>query len=138
MVLEGFTDVSSILRSGVYALCARGEVIYVGKSKAMIARINTHRRAWIDKRRGQKTWITDTLGIPGLRFDQIWIRWVAPHELDAVEREMINKYKPRYNIALKNREAIAAPITLNIGGAIITMNAIAVASQSQPQVIRRR
>ena len=37
MQLEGFTDVSTLLRAGVYALCKRGVVIYVGKSKSLYA-----------------------------------------------------------------------------------------------------
>ncbi|MDE2107471.1 MAG: GIY-YIG nuclease family protein, partial [Patescibacteria group bacterium] len=94
---------------------------YVGKSKAMIARINTHRRAWIDRRQGRDAWITDTLGIPGLRFDEIHIRPCPPHLLDAVEREMIDKYKPRYNKLLQTR-GISAPITLKIGDVLVGIN----------------
>lgn len=119
--LEGFIEVSPVLRSGVYVLIAKGEVIYVGKSKAMIARISTHRRAWIDKRQGRSAWITDTLNIPGLLFDEVHIRPAPLHLLDALEREMIDKYKPRYNKLLQTR-GISAPITLNVNGAIVKIN----------------
>lgn len=121
MPLEGFTEIGSILRCGVYILVAKGEIIYVGKSKAMIARINTHRRAWIDKRQGRSAWVTDTLGIPGLRFDEVHIRPCPAHLLDALEREMIDKYKPRYNKLLQTK-TISAPITLNVNGSIVKLN----------------
>ena len=119
--LDGFSNVSEVLRSGVYVLVAKGVPIYVGKSKAMIARINSHRRAWIDKRKGQ-AWTTEVLGIPALRFDEIHIRPVPPHLLDAVEREMIDRYKPRYNTQLKTSAKITAPIVITIAGVALTMN----------------
>lgn len=121
MQLEGFIDVSASLRTGVYALVSKGVVIYVGKSKAMLARINAHRKAFADKRKGEG-WIAEKLGIPGLRFDEVHVRTCPAHEVDALEREMIDKYKPRYNVQLKTSLAIRAPITLNIGGAVIGLN----------------
>lgn len=123
MQLEGFAEVSTILRSGVYALCAKGRVIYVGKSRSMIGRINTHRRIWIDKRKGKESWINDTLGIPGLMFDEIHVRAVPLHLLDAVEREMIDRYKPHYNVQLKTSAKITAPITVTIAGRTLALNA---------------
>lgn len=133
VALEGFVEVSPILRSGVYALCAKGVVIYVGKSRAMIARINTHRRAWIDKRKGAKSWLTDSLGIPALLFDEIHIRPCPPHKLDEVEREMINRYKPRYNVQLKTPEKVKVPISLTVSGVVLALNA-----QTQRVVVERR
>lgn len=131
--LDGFSECSAILRSGVYALCARGVVIYVGKSRAMIARINTHRRAWIDKRKGAKSWLTDSLGIPALLFDEIHIRPVPPHQLDAVEAEMIDKYKPKYNVQLKTSAKVRAPISITVSGVVLALNA-----QAQRVVVERR
>ena len=130
MQLEGFMPVGDILRSGVYALCAKGVVIYVGKSKSMIARIVAHKRAWTDKKRGQ-AWLTESLGIPGLRFDEIHICPVPLHLLDAVEREMIDRFKPRYNQQLRTQGKIAAPVRLNIGGVALQLNA------PQPRIERR-
>lgn len=123
MQLDGFSEASAILRSGVYVLCAKGVPIYVGKSRSMIARINTHRRAWIDKRKGAKSWLTDSLGIPALLFDEIHIRHVPPHLLDAVEAEMIDKFKPRYNVQLKTSEKIRAPISITVSGIALALNA---------------
>lgn len=124
MELDGFADASQVLRSGVYALCAKGRVIYVGKSKSMIGRINAHRRAWIDKRKGKaESWIANALGIPGLLFDEIHIRPTPLHLLDAVEREMIDKYKPHYNVQLQTNAKIKAPINIVIGALTLQMNA---------------
>lgn len=133
MKLEGFTEVGDMLRSGVYALCAKGVVIYVGKSRSMIGRINAHRRAWIDKKKGQ-SWLTESLGIPGLQFDQIFILPTPLHLLDSVEREMIDKYKPRYNTQLTTSGKIKAPISLTIGGVTVAMNV----AQKQAIVVERR
>lgn len=121
MQLEGFSDASAILRSGVYALVAKGRVIYVGKSKSMIARINSHRSIWAAKRRGRK--VADWLPIPGLLFDEIHIRPCHVDRIDALEREMIDRYKPRYNINLQTGEKIKAPLALTINGVSLTVNA---------------
>ena len=121
MQLDGFTEVSPILTSGVYALCAKGVVIYVGKAKCMNSRIDAHRRAWREKRQGHG-WIGEKLGIPGLQFDAVHIRPVPKHMLDAVEREMIDRYRPRYNVQLKSSLAIRAPISITIGSTAVVMN----------------
>lgn len=121
MKLEGFSDSSAILRSGIYALCAKGQVIYVGKSKAMIARINAHRTKWIDKRKGRNG--ADWIPIPALLFDEIHVLAVAPQLLDLVEAEMINRFKPKYNIQLKTTAKVSAPIAITIAGKILNLNA---------------
>lgn len=122
MRLDGFTDVSGSLRSGVYALCAKGVVIYVGKSRAMISRINSHRSAWSDKRKGKTSWIVERLGIPGLLFDEIHVRPCRLDQLDALEEQMINLYKPRYNVQLKTSQKVRSPVTLQIGAHVIAFN----------------
>lgn len=133
MQLEGFVDSSEILKSGVYALVRKGVVIYVGKSKSMIARINAHRKAWIDRRKtkAEGSWIANVLGIPGLMFDEIHIRPCPLHFLDTLEREMIDKYKPRYNVQLQT-DMIRAPINIVVAGLTLTLNAA-----HRPQVTRR-
>lgn len=130
MELEGFTDASAFLRSGVYALCKKGQVIYVGKSKAMIARVNAHRRAYADRKK-RESWVTEVLGIPGLHFDEVHVLPCPLHLLDALERQMIDKYKPRYNIQLQSGQKIRAPITVVVAGQSITLN------QSPERVLRR-
>jgi len=131
MQLEGFADVTEVLRPGVYALCAKGRVIYVGKSRSMLGRINTHRKIWADKRKGKSSAIVESLGIPGLLFDEVHVFPCRLDQLDAVETEMINKYKPHYNKNLKNGLKVKAPINITIAGTVLTLNA------AQPKFERR-
>lgn len=133
MQLEGFIEVSSILRSGVYALCAKGQVIYVGKSKAMIARIGAHRQAWIAKRKGRAGWISETLGIPAVLCDEVHILPCPVHALDDLEAEMINRFKPRLNAQLKTTVKVSVPIAISIAGKALQLNA-----STQRVVIERR
>lgn len=98
--LAGFVNVSEVLRSGVYALVHRGEVVYVGKAKAMLTRVYSHRRAWGDKRQKARE-LPSWFPIKGIMFDEVWVQPVALADLDRVEREMIARYRPRHNILLK-------------------------------------
>ena len=91
MIPEGFADVSAIRRSGVYILLSRGAVVYVGQSVKLYARIATHivRRG---KGKGKPS------RIPSIRFDQIWVCPCELEDLDIVEADLIERYKPEYNI----------------------------------------
>ena len=120
MTLEGFTDVSQILQAGVYALAKRGVVIYVGKAKNLYSRIYTHKHFANRGAKGQK--IPSWLPIRGFVFDQVWVFPCRVDQLDSVEAEMVNKYKPKYNVSLKNGLKIKAPITLVINGVTVVMN----------------
>ena len=99
LALEGFTDVSPLLRAGVYALCKRGVVIYVGKSKSLYARIYTHKHFANRGAKGRP--IPDWLPVKGIQFDEVFIRPCRLEDLDSLEVAMINLYKPRYNQSLK-------------------------------------
>lgn len=127
MELGGFIIASDILKSGVYALAYRGEVVYVGKSKCMLGRIYSHRSL-----RGKKA--LPWLPIKGLLFDEIFIRPCHPDAIDELEYEMINLYKPRHNIALKHSGKTKSPITLTIGGVEVTINR----PRPQALIIERR
>lgn len=120
MELAGFSEVSAVLRAGVYALVAKGVVIYVGKSRTMLARINSHRSIWSAKRRGKK--VPDWLPIPGLLFDQVYIRPCRLEDLDSLEYAMIDLYKPRYNQQLKNSLKVKTPFSLSINGVSLNLN----------------
>lgn len=104
MKLDGFHDASDFLRAGVYALVKNGVVIYVGKSRKMISRINSHRSIWAARRKGQK--IPDWLPIPGVLFDEVHIRTCRLEDLDSLERAMIDRYRPKFNTLLKPEGAI--------------------------------
>lgn len=129
MKLDGFVDVSEMLRSGVYALGYRGAIVYVGQSKCMLVRVYSHRNA-----RSKKGRLPSFYPIRGIVYDEIHIMSVHPDQLDAVEREMINRYKPKYNTQLKNKLPVDVPINLNVSGIALTLNAPA----PRAQVIERR
>lgn len=118
MELSGFLAISPVLRAGVYALAYRGEVVYVGRSKAMLARVYTHRSVWQAKRRGK---VPSWLPVKGILFDEVFIRPCRVDQLDALEREMINLYKPRYNELLKSSEPVGLT-GLRIRGVELQLN----------------
>lgn len=122
--LDGFADVSQMLRCGVYALAKDGVVVYVGKSKTMLSRVAAHRSQW-----GKKSF-RETLP-RGILFDQIFIRPCHPDKVDALEAEMINRYKPRLNVALKKPGPITGEFLLHIDGMVLTVN------RPQPKMERR-
>lgn len=129
MEIVGFTDLSAILRSGVYILIHRGVVIYIGKSKTMLGRVYTHKSMWGAKRRGKvPEWMTTR----GIMFDEVHVRPCREDQLDQLESAMIDLYKPRYNTRLKSPGVTQQPITLNICGSIVRVNA-----RPRPQIERR-
>lgn len=123
MRLEGFSDISEVLRSGVYVLGWKGTVVYVGQSKSMYARIYAHRNLWNNARRGkaEPTWLPSS--VKGMLFDEVYIRPCPLEGLNELERRLIELYKPKYNIVHKTKTRTASPLTLRIGGIPITMNA---------------
>lgn len=127
MQLEGFSDVSQVLQSGVYALVKKGVVIYVGKAKRLEARISAHRSVARTAARGGR--IPHWMPIRGFVFDQVFVRCVHVDSLDAVEREMIELYKPRFNESLKTTARITTPISI-LGGAVVL-------NRPRPQIERR-
>lgn len=98
MKLEGFADQSNMLRPGIYALCYRGAVVYVGKAKILLTRIYSHRNSWGKERRGQK--LPDWLS-RAILFDEVHVFPCRIDQLDEREREFIDRYNPRYNRRLR-------------------------------------
>ena len=99
---EGYVDISLVLRAGIYLLCYRGQVVYVGKSKSMYSRIYTHRNQWNNIRRGKSkapTWLPTA--VKGILFDEVHVRHCSLEAMDALEVEAIRKYQPRYNVQHK-------------------------------------
>ena len=105
--LEGGVEVSEVLRPGCYALAKGGSVVYVGKSKVPLVRIYTHRNL-LGRRRPV------AIPIRGISYDQVWVFPCRIEELDSLERELINRYKPRYNTYLKDPTPIPNPLPLSI------------------------
>lgn len=115
VILEGFTDASTILRAGVYALVYRSQVVYVGKSKNMLTRVYTHKSMWSAKRsRNAPKWIP----IKGVLFDEVHIQPCSLELIDSLEQAMIARYRPKYNIK-HNGEAPTrslGPIPIKVNG----------------------
>lgn len=110
MELEGFTNISEALRSGIYALLSKGKVIYIGKSKCMLVRIYSHRNA-----KSKKGALPSWFPIRGITFDEVHVRHCHPDAIDRLEFDMINLYKPKLNTNLKNNLKINVPHTLKVG-----------------------
>jgi excinuclease UvrABC nuclease subunit len=87
--------------SGVYALCLQGQVVYVGKSKNILARISTHRNAMRRRQAGKPDYFNGNGARVGMIFDRAFVHWCREEELDRVELEMINKYNPVLNTRLR-------------------------------------
>jgi excinuclease UvrABC nuclease subunit len=128
--LEGFVDASAVLKAGVYALVKNGVVIYVGKSKSVYQRIYTHRHMARKAAKGQT--IPSWLPAKGFVFDQVFVRTCTVDKLDALEVEIINTYKPRYNESLKTNAKVKIETPLRIGTMVLNLN-----SKPEGEGIRR-
>jgi excinuclease UvrABC nuclease subunit len=123
MELAGFKAIGEILRSGVYALVWQGKVVYIGKSRKMLSRIYTHR----SQAGKSKSMFTSARGI---RFDDVFICPCPLEKLDALEKDMIDLYKPRYNINHKSPHPITTEFTLDYHGVALVLNR----QRAKPQV----
>lgn len=133
MEIEGFVDVSKVLRSGVYLLAHRGVVIYIGQSRVMLGRLATHRSQWGRKARGMAS--PDWLPVRGILFDEVHICPCPLEKLDELEREFIALYKPRFNTKLKSPGQADAPATLKVRG--LTLAHPQTFVHPRPQIERR-
>lgn len=118
-MLEGFIEVTPVLRCGVYALVREGVVVYVGQGKRMLARIEAHRSNW--GRKSVPAWMP--VSLRGVLFDQVFVMPCRVEDLDRLERTMIDLYKPKYNIKLKAPTPLTTqPINIIHNGVTIPVN----------------
>jgi hypothetical protein len=115
-VLEGFVNVSTLLKPGVYALLREGVVVYIGQSTKPLHRIYAHRS--LANRKKPVDW----LPIKGVVFDEIHVLPCRVEDLDVIERAMIDLYKPKYNIKLKSPHPVATEFNITIDGFTIPFN----------------
>jgi hypothetical protein len=119
IMLEGFIDVTPILRCGVYALVRDGTVVYIGQGKKMSARIEAHRSNW--GRKSMPAWMPASLR--GVLFDEVHVLPCRVEDLDRIERVMIDLYKPKFNIKLKSPTLLTTqPITIIHNGIGVPLN----------------
>lgn len=118
-MIEGFINVSAVMRCGVYALVREGTVVYVGQGKRMVARIEAHRSNW--GRKSVPAWMP--VSLRGVLFDDVYVFPCRVEDLDRVERAMIDLYKPKFNIKLKDPTPITQqPLTLRMGEVSVPIN----------------
>jgi hypothetical protein len=118
-MLEGFINVTPVLRCGVYALVRDGAVVYVGQGKKMVARIEAHRSNW--GRKSLPAWMP--VSLRGVLFDEVHVLPCRVEDLDRIEAAMIDLYKPKFNIKLKAPTPITiVPLNLQISDMDIPLN----------------
>lgn len=127
-MLEGFVNVSAMLKPGVYALVKDNVVVYVGQSKKPLSRIEAHRSLW--GRKKAPGW----LPIRGILFDEVHVMPCRHEQLDEVERALIDLYKPKFNVKLKSPDPVATEFNLTTAlGICVSINA----KRSGPNIVRR-
>lgn len=93
--------------SGVYALVWHGKVVYIGQSTNLFHRISDHRNKLSRARRGLL--IHSSHG-PTIQFDRVFVQLCGEEELNRLEYQLINLYKPACNIALReDRGMVTGP-----------------------------
>lgn len=98
MPIDAFENPSSMLASGIYLLLWRREVVYVGKSRQLYARMYSHKNLFEQYRRtGRIRLGRDGTPMKVIKFDS-W-RCLACHEsdMDRLERQYIAEFRPKYN-----------------------------------------
>ena len=96
---DGFIDVSALLSPGVYALLQGDTIIYIGRAKILVNRIYTHFLLMRRKQAGKPL----PMNGPSSRahayiFSGCKIWTCNESDLYRFEKEMIAKYRPKYNI----------------------------------------
>ena len=86
--------------SGVYALALQGQVVYIGKSVNVLQRISTHRNTMRRRLAGKPEYAYNNPKVM-IAFDRAFVRWAPEDELDRLELDMIEKYKPTLNVRLR-------------------------------------
>lgn len=118
MALDGFTHEGHMLYAGIYALLRRGRVVYIGKSVSLLKRVYSHR---YNSQRAKAL----PFGPKRMLFDDIQVMPCAPDDMDRLEREMINRYRPQYNVHWKapSEVPLTVPLEVDLGnGHVFTLN----------------
>jgi len=97
-----FIDVSKLLHCGVYCLLQKGVVVYVGKSKQPLTRLDGHMRNRGHEMPNGHRYGSGGSGGPtyngrGIKFDGIRFYPCMLGQLDVIEMQLIKKYLPKYN-----------------------------------------
>jgi hypothetical protein len=90
----------------VYALCWKGEVVYVGQSKGIHTRIASHWNSYQRWRNGKP--LKPDLFV--IEFDNVWLKYCHETQANNLEWAMIQKYHPKYNVMLKRPDPIEVEV----------------------------
>ena len=97
---EGFDELPRVMApSAVYVLLWEGRVVYVGQSKNVYARVATHYQAVVRARKGLRPGLSPS--VEAFRFDKVMIRWCPKSELDRLETELIDRFRPEHNVIVR-------------------------------------
>lgn len=118
--LPGFDDLSILLRPAVYALYYKGELVYIGQSKQLLTRLYQHKNNYLRSRRDKP--VQPHTSAKAIHFDAVKAIPVERGLLDRVERELIDKFKPRYNVQHSGRTKTKEPLRLEYKGVPLTIN----------------
>lgn len=110
-MLEGFVNVSVLMKPGVYALLREGVVVYIGQSKKPLSRIEAHRSLW---GRTQRNRAPGWLPIKAILFDEVHVLPCPVEKLDEIERALIDLYKPRFNRNHKTPDPTTTGMTITL------------------------
>ncbi len=108
---EGFIDISAVIRSGIYLLLYKGEVVYVGQSVRLSSRIAGHVNL---KGKVRKPSMLGRRALPAIRFDGVQIMGCVLSDLDRIEKQMIERYQPKYNINHNPKPSISLDMLIDL------------------------
>lgn len=94
--IPGFALVVGVVApAGVYCLCLNGEVVYVGKSTNVYARISRHGQNLRRARSGKRPYGADTIAF--VEFDSVMVKFCPVEQLNLEEIELIQRLNPKHN-----------------------------------------
>ena len=117
--LTGAVNLTAVMGAGVYVLSYKGVIVYVGQSKQALRRLQEHRLAYNRFRQGKGKHPYSSA--KAILFDGIHLFPCGLLDLDALERDVIERYKPRLNEKLKTKAKITRPVPLTINGKVIIL-----------------
>lgn len=131
----GAEDCTVLIRPAVYFLLHQGAVVYVGQSRMPIQRLYAHRSSW-GKRKADEWRRMGKKAVKAVIFDEVHILRTAIEDLDEVEREMILRYRPKYNV--HHNRGVAIPPELAALVAELCINqSLPPAPVAMPKLYRR-
>ena len=93
----GAEDCSVLIRPAIYFLLHSGAVVYVGQSRMPIQRIYAHRSTW-GKKKADEWRRMGRAPVKAVIFDEVFLLRTGLENLDEIERQMIQRYRPKYNV----------------------------------------